>query len=142
MPRTNALGSTYVTVGNTEDSMFVEVAKEKFTPSFRHRIQQMKNRIFCPFSMILTLLFQNPTIISVLPLLLQHLSLPKSQRSHEQLKPYCHIQKHRACFRHREAVSSKCLRQRKQVNLDFSYLQQQRAKERQSITTTSFSSNL
>lgn len=142
MPRTSALGSVYVPAGNTEEGVFVEVAKEKFTPSFRHRIQQMKKKILCPFSMILTLLFQNPTFISVLSLLLQHLPLPKSQRTHEQLKPHRYIQKHRACFRHREAVSSKCLRQRKQVNLDFSYLQQQRAKERQSTNTTSFSSNL
>lgn len=136
----SALGTLHVTAGHTEEGVFLEAANEKITPSFRHGIQLMrKHTLSFQYD---TLPFQNPTIISILSFLLQHLPVPKSQSSHEQLKPYCFIQKRRACFRHSEAVSLKCLRQRKQVNLDFSYLQQQRAKERQSINTISFSSNL
>lgn len=141
MPQMSALGSPYIIDRHTEEGVFVEAAKREI-----HSIPLAQDTD----EKTVALSFQHDTCLAFPKsndhlstlFFLQHLPLPKSQSSHEQLKPYCYIQKHRACFRHREAVSLKCLRRRKEVNLDFSYLQQQRAKERQSTNTISFSSNL
>ena len=82
----------------------MEAVEEEFNPSCRHRTSRRKRCAFSSQCGVYRLSKTQESSQHSLSPLLWHLPLRKSQRSqrcgHEQLKPYCSRQKHRACFRH------------------------------------------
>lgn len=116
------LGSVHITAGHTEE-------RGRVCGGFKREIHSTLQTQDTEDEKSDTLSFQHDIYIAF-PKSNHHLNTfssftaPSSTKISEQpweLKPYSYIQKHRACLRHREAMSLKCLRQRKQVNLDFSY---------------------